>query len=111
MLLVKAGMMMRNFYPSEILARIGISETELWDRYDVEESNWLALAAIFLTEIFSPAILIPLTENETRIQLQVIKMNHNTHSHFKLAIAIETRFKDDSYRVRIRFIILFWCRI
>ena len=73
MLLVKAGMMMRSFYPGEILARIGISESELWDRYDVEESNWLALAAIFLTEIFSPAILIPLTDSETRIQLQVVQ--------------------------------------
>ena len=75
MLLVKAGMMMHSFYPSEILARIGINESELWDRYDVEESNWLALAAIFLTEIFSPAILIPLNDSETRIQLQVIKKN------------------------------------
>ena len=64
--------MMRGFYPSEILARLGISESELWDRYDVEESDWLALAAIFLTEIFSPAILIPLTDSETRIQLQVM---------------------------------------
>jgi len=72
MLLVKAGTMMRGFYPSEILARLGISESELWDRYDVEESDWLALAAIFLTEIFSPAILIPLTDSETRIQLQVM---------------------------------------
>lgn len=75
MLLVKAGMMMRSFYPGEILARIGISESELWDRYDVEESNWLALAAIFLTEIFSPAILIPLTDSETRIQLQTKGVN------------------------------------
>jgi len=86
MLLVKAGMMMHSFYPSEILARIGINESELWDRYDVEESNWLALAAIFLTEIFSPAILIPLNDSETRIQLQTKGVNLSRYS----ALFIET---------------------
>lgn len=64
-------MMMRNFYPNEILARLGVNECELWERYNVEESDWLALAAIVLGEIFSPAVLTPLADQETRFQLEV----------------------------------------
>ena len=63
--------MTRQFYPAEILSRVGVNETELWERYNVEEGDWLALAAIFLGEIFSAAILNPLTENETYVPLQV----------------------------------------
>lgn len=63
--------MMRTFYPSEILVRLGVNESELWERYNVEEGDWLALSAIFLSEIFSSAILNPLSDEETRIQLQV----------------------------------------
>ena len=72
MVLLHAAVMMRDFYPTEVLARISVSETELWDRYDVDEGDWLTLAAIFLTEIFSPAILNPLADDETRIQLEVV---------------------------------------
>jgi hypothetical protein len=64
-------MMMRTFYPAEILVRLGVNESELWERYNVEEGDWLALSAIFLSEIFSSAILSPLNDEETRIQLQV----------------------------------------
>lgn len=71
MVLIRCAMMMRAFYPSEILARLGLNEAELWERYNVEEGDWLAMAAIFLGEIFHPTILNPLAENETRIQLEV----------------------------------------
>ena len=71
MLLVRSAAMMRQFYPSEILSRVSVNETELWERYNVEDGDWLALAAIFLSEIFSPAILNPLADDETRIPLEV----------------------------------------
>ena len=71
MVLVRSAMMMRTFYPTEILVRLGVNESELWERYNVEEGDWLALSAIFLSEIFSSAILNPLNDEETRIQLQV----------------------------------------
>lgn len=71
MVLIRSAIMMRTFYPNEILARLGVSESELWERYNVEEGDWMALAAIFLGEIFSQAILTPLGEEETRIQLEV----------------------------------------
>jgi hypothetical protein len=71
MLLMRSAAMMRQFYPSEILSRVSVNETELWERYNVEDGDWLALAAIFLSEIFSPAILNPLADDETRIPLEV----------------------------------------
>ncbi len=71
MVLVRSAMMMRTFYPIEILVRLGVNESELWERYNVEEGDWLALSAIFLSEIFSSSILNPLNDEETRIQLQV----------------------------------------
>uniref|UniRef100_A0A0P5JHB7 Uncharacterized protein n=1 Tax=Daphnia magna TaxID=35525 RepID=A0A0P5JHB7_9CRUS len=75
MVLVRSAMMMRTFYPSEILVRLGVNESELWERYNVEEGDWLALSAIFLSEIFSSAILNPLSDEETRIQLQAKDVN------------------------------------
>lgn len=71
MVLVRSAMMMRSFYPNEILARLGVNESELWERYNVEEGDWFALSAIFLSEIFSSAVLTPLRDEETRIQLEV----------------------------------------
>lgn len=71
MVLIRSAMMIRSFYPTEILARLGVSESELWERYNVDEGDWLALAAIFLGEIFNPAILNPLNETDTRVKLEV----------------------------------------
>ncbi|XP_046650573.1 uncharacterized protein LOC124341686 isoform X1 [Daphnia pulicaria] len=75
MVLVRSAMMMRTFYPTEILVRLGVNESELWERYNVEEGDWLALSAIFLSEIFSSSILNPLNDEETRIQLQAKDLN------------------------------------
>lgn len=71
MVLVRSAMVMRSFSPNEILARRGVNESELRERYNVEEVDWLALSAIFLSEIFSSSILTPLRDEETRIQLEV----------------------------------------
>ncbi len=71
MVLVRSAALVRSFYPNEVLARLGVQQTELWERYNVEEGDWLALAAIFLGEIFNPAILSPLAESDTRVQLEV----------------------------------------
>lgn len=76
MVLVRSAMMMRTFYPTEILVRLGVNESELWERYNVEEGDWLALSAIFLSEIFSSSILNPLNDEETRIQLQVVQLSY-----------------------------------
>jgi len=48
MVLLRSAIMMRTFYPSEILSRLGLNDTELWERYNVEEGDWIAMAAIFL---------------------------------------------------------------
>ena len=65
-------MILRQFYPAEILSRVSVNETELWERYNVDEGDWVALAAIFLSEIFSPAFLVPLADDEARIPLEVM---------------------------------------
>ena len=66
MVLLRSAVMMRTFYPSEILSRLGLNDTELWERYNVEEGDWIAMAAIFLgififyflhNEIFSSYLL------------------------------------------------------
>lgn len=71
MLLKRSAAMMRQFYPSEILSRVSVNEAELWERYNIDEGDWLTLAAIFISEIFSPAVLKPLADDEMRISLEV----------------------------------------
>ena len=75
MVLIRSAMLVRSFYPTEILARLGVNEAELWDRYNVQEGDWIALAAIFLGEIFDPAVLNPLTETDTRVRLETKEAN------------------------------------
>lgn len=89
-------MMMRSFYPTEILIRLGVNESELWERYNVEEGDWLALSAIFLGEIFSSSILQPLGEEETRIQLEVCfsrLLMVSFEAEFKLLISSSNQFR------------------
>jgi len=54
MVLLRSAMMMRTLYPSEVLSRLGLNDTELWERYNVEEGDWIAMAAIFLGKYCIP---------------------------------------------------------
>ncbi|KAK2714521.1 uncharacterized protein LOC136039927 isoform X2 [Artemia franciscana] len=62
--LVQASLMIQDFYPGHVLRRLGMTITDLWTLHGLLDGDWSGLAALYLSEVFSPDVLYPLNEQE-----------------------------------------------
>jgi len=85
--LLGGSRMTEDFFPTRIFSRIG-NEQEVgiyWEERGLEVTDWKALTAFLLTEVFSQDFLTPLTETDVAFPLHVraneniswITMNYN----------------------------------
>ena len=65
--------LLEQFYPHHVLSRLPSGGSEFWEGRGLAPADWPALCALLLTEVFSPEVLTPMEENDTRFYLEVRK--------------------------------------
>ncbi|RUS83688.1 hypothetical protein EGW08_008536, partial [Elysia chlorotica] len=73
--ILQTAQVLENFYPKQVIPRLGLSEEQFWESLDLEFRDWRGFAMKKLKEIFSPTFLVPLEDTDNFFQLKVNHIN------------------------------------